>query len=246
MTLVGKECNENIFSFRGAALYLVDCGILSVFSILLLSDTELSLLDNAQAVYMMTAIVMALALLIAVISGCDGFAGERERETLETLLIAPVSGVNVGMAKLAGTFFSWCIVFAISVPYLWVLGSAGQNLWPAFIYLFCTGSLLVLIFGGITLGLSARVRTVKGALTIGLILFLLSGSPIIIGPSLRQSAVGRFIDWVNPFGNALNMMDSVVVDSQNFLVQLPHIAILIFYSIVSIWFLRLMTRKVEL
>ncbi len=84
--LIKKECIEEISSSRGAALYLAGCGVLSVFSLLLVSNTELSLLDNAQAVYMMSAIIIALVLLIAVIRGSDGFAGERERETLEKLI----------------------------------------------------------------------------------------------------------------------------------------------------------------
>lgn len=246
MTLIRKECIEDIFSSRGAALYLVGCGVLSVFSLLLVSNTELSLLDNAQAVYMMAGIIMSLALLISVIRGSDGFAGERDRETLELLLITPVSAVDIGIAKLMGTFVSWLIIFLLSIPYLWAVGSTGQNLWSAFIYIFIAGSFLVLIFGGFMLGLSARMKTFKEVLSIGLTLFLLSASPVILGPSLRQSSIGRFIDHINPFGSALNMIDSVVVDSQNISFQLPHLATLTICTIFALCFLYATTRRVEL
>jgi ABC-2 type transport system permease protein len=245
-TLVGKECIEEIISSRGAALYIVGCGVLSVFSLLLVSNTELSLLDNAQAVYMMSAIIIALALLIAVIRGSDGFAGERERETLETLLITPVSSNEVAIAKLMGLIFSWLIVFVLSIPYLWTLGSTGQNLISAIIYLFVAGTLLVVIFGGFTLALSARMKTLKGTLSIGLAAFLLSGSPILLGPSLRQSTVGRFVDLINPFANALNMLDSVVVDSLGVLFQIIPLAILVSYTIAAIWVLSMATKRLEL
>ncbi|MFZ0483225.1 MAG: ABC transporter permease subunit [Desulfobacterales bacterium] len=245
-TLIKKECIEEISSSRGAALYLAGCGVLSVFSLLLVSNTELSLLDNAQAVYMMSAIIIALALLIAVIRGSDGFAGERERKTLELLLITPVSPAEVAIAKLMGLIFSWFVVFVLSIPYLWAVGSTGQNLIPALEYLFISGTLLVVIFGGFSLALSARMKTFKGALSIGLTAFLLSGSPILLGPSLRQSTVGRFIDLINPFANALNMLDSVVVDSLGVLFQIIPLAILIFYTIAAIWVLSMTTRRVEL
>jgi ABC-type transport system involved in multi-copper enzyme maturation permease subunit len=244
--LIQKECVEDIFSSRGAVLYLVGCGILSVFSLLLVSNTELSLLDNAQAVYMMVGIVIGLAVLIAVIRGSDGFAGERERETLETLLTAPIDAEDAAMAKLAGIAFSWLIIFLLSVPYLWAVGSTGQNLWPAFEYLFLAGTLLVLIFGGFTLALSARIKTVKGVLSIGLLLFLVCGSPIVMGPSLRQSVIGRFMDVVNPFGVALNMLDSVVVDSQGILVQILPLAVLLCYTGAVLLFLHLATRRMGL
>jgi len=245
-TLIKKECIEEISSSRGAALYLAGCGVLSVFSLLLVSNTELSLLDNAQAVYMMSAIIIALALLITVIRGSDGFAGERERETLEILLITPVSPAEVAIAKLMGQIFSWLVVFVLSIPYLWAVGSTGQNLISALIYLFVAGTLLVVIFGGFSLALSARMKTFKGALSIGITAFLLSGSPILLGPSLRQSTVGRFIDLINPFANALNMLDSVVVDSLGVLFQIIPLAILVSYAIAAIWVLSMTTRRVEL
>jgi ABC-2 type transport system permease protein len=245
-TLIKKECVEEIFSSRGAALYLMGCGVLSAFSLLLVSNTELSLLDNAQAIYMMSAIIIALALLIAVLRGSDGFAGERERDTLETLLITPVSPAEVGIAKLMALLFSWLIIFLLSIPYLWAVGSTGQNLLPALQYLFVAGSLLVVIFGGFTLALSARMKTLKGALSIGLTAFLLSGSPILLGPSLRQSSIGRFIDLINPFADALNMLDSVVVDSLGVLFQIIPLAMLVSYAIAAIWVLNMATRRVKL
>jgi len=245
-TLVEKECIEEIISPRGAALYLVGCGVLSVFSLLLVSNTELSLLDNAQAVYMMSSIIIAIALLIAVIRGSDGFAGERERETLEALLITPVSPAEVAIAKLMGLIFSWLVLFIISIPYLWAVGSTGQNLNSALQYLFISGTLLVVIFGGFTLAISARMRTFKGTMSIGLTAFLLSGSPILLGPSLRQSTVGRFIDLLNPFANALNMLDSVIVDSLGVLFQITPLVILISYTVAAMWILSMTTRRVEL
>jgi ABC-2 type transport system permease protein len=245
-TLMKKECLEEIFSARGAAFYLVGVGVLSVFSLLLVSNTELSLLDNAQAVYMMSAIIITLALMIIVIRGGDGFAGERERETLETLLITPVSSAEIAFAKLMGLLFTWLIIFILSLPYLWAVGSTGQNLLSALIYLFVAGTLLVVIFGGFMLALSIRMKTLKGALSIGLTAFLLSASPIFLGPSLRQSAVGRFVDLINPFANALNMLDSVVVDSLGVLFQIMPLAILTFYTIAAIWVLSMTTRRVEL
>jgi ABC-2 type transport system permease protein len=245
-TLIKKECLEEILSSRGAALYLVGIGVLSVFSLLLVSNTELSLLDNAQAVYMMSAIIITLILLITVIRGSDGFAGERERETLEILLVTPVSPAEIAVAKLMGLLFSWMIVFVLSMPYLWAVGSTGQNLLSALIYLFVAGTFLVVIFGGFMLALSVRMKTFRGALSIGLTAFVLSGSPILLGPSLRQSAVGRFVDLINPFAIALNMLDSVIVDSLGVLFQIMPLATLIFYTIAAIWVLFMTTRRVEL
>jgi len=246
IALAKKELFEDFLAARGAFLLLVASVVLSAFSLLLVSDTELSLLDHAQAVYFMTAIILALASLMAIVRGSDGFAGERDRETLEVLLLAPVTGHGVAAAKLVGILLSWLVLFALSVPYLWAVGSTEQNLWYAIGYLSITGTLLVLIFGCLALALSAKMKTFKGVMSIGLTLLLFSASPVLLGPSLRQSTVGQMIDFVNPFADALNTLDSVVIDGQGIAFQLLRLSIMIIYLVSVVWFLRTATNKVEL
>jgi ABC-type transport system involved in multi-copper enzyme maturation permease subunit len=245
-SLLRKELREGVFSIRSAALYLTSVAVLSVFAVTLVSNKEMSLLDNAQAVYLMCCIVLAMGLLVAVVRGSDSFAGERERQTLELLLVAPIRGREIAFAKLGGTLVAWALTFVLAIPYVWAVGSTGQNLGPALTYLFFSGALLTLIFGGVTLLVSARTRSLAVALSVGLTLFLLFGSPVVLGPSLRQSSVGRIIDWINPFAHGLNMLDSVVVDSQGTSFQLAHLAVLVAYAVVVLWCVTLTTKRVRL
>ena len=55
-----------------------------------------------------------------------------------------------------------------------------------------------------------------------LVALLLSASPLLLGPSLRQSAVGLAFDAVNPFSAALNAYDAVVIDGQGAMAQAWH------------------------
>ena len=246
MPLVRKEFTEDVMASRGSIFFLIAGTVHSIFSVLLVSNTELSLLDNAQAVYMMCGIVVTLGSLIAVIRGSDGFAGERERDTLEPLMLTPATGDALAMAKLIGIMFSWLILFVLSVPYLWAVGSTGQNLWSAIQYLFITGTLMVVIFAGVALALSSKTRSLKSALSMGLTLFLLAGSPVVIGTSLRQGTIGRVMDLLNPFAGALNSLDSVIIDSQGLVVQAVRLAVMLGYSIIILVILHTVTRRVEL
>jgi ABC-type transport system involved in multi-copper enzyme maturation permease subunit len=244
--LVKKEIYEDLAAARGSILFLIASVVLSAFSILLVGNTELSLLDNAQAVYMMCGIIVMLGSLIAVIRGSDGFAGERERDTLEPLMLTPATTQNLAYAKLVGILFTWLILFCISTPYLWAVGSTGQNLWSTNPYLFMTGTLLVLIFASASLALSSKTRSFKSALSMGLTLLLLAGTPFVLGASLRQGAVGRFMDLVNPIAGALNTLDSTIIDSQGFVFQVGRLAVLLGYSLVTLFILHSVTRRIEL
>jgi len=65
---------------------------------------------------------------------------------------------------------------------------------------------------------------------------LVSGSPLLLGPSLRQSAVGRIFDAINPFSGALNAFDSVIIDSQSIGAQATRIALTVSWLAFAVWF----------
>jgi ABC-2 type transport system permease protein/Cu-processing system permease protein len=83
----------------------------------------------------------------------------------------------------------------------------------------------VLGFGFLGMTLGARLASLRSALLAGLIVLLLSASPLLLDASLRQSAIGVAFDAVNPFSAALNAFDAVIIDSQAILDQWDHIVV---------------------
>ena len=219
------ESGELLMTGRGLAWLLAVALAMSVLSLLLVSNTELSLLDNAQVVYMMMGSVMALGALLAVLLGADAVAGERERGSLVPLLLAPIGASQIVLGKMGGQVSGWVVMYALSLPYMWAVGSTGQNLVDAIAYLVLLGTPVVLGFGFLAVGLSARLGSVRAALSTSLITLALLSSPLLLGPSLRQSAIGRAFDAVNPFSAAVNAFDSVVIDSQPLAMQMMHLTI---------------------
>ena len=246
ITLVRKECAENLSVFRTVVMFIFVCILMSVYSILLISNTEMSLLDNAHAVYMLTTLVLILSLLVILLLGSDGIAGERERRTLEALLLSPANGCSILASKLFAILFIWLILFGLSLPYLWAIAVDGQNLVPSMIALLVTGTLCVTIVGGISLIISMKFKSVKGAVFISMIVFLLLASPAILGPSLRNNAIGRFVDAIDPIMGAINTLDSVIIDSQGISFQLFRLGVMLFYAIGVLTSLYYISRKVEL
>ncbi len=245
IALLRKEAVEDLLAARGALLFFVSSMVLSAYMILLMSNTELSLMDSAQAVYLMSGIILTLVSLLAIIRGSDSFAGERERGTLETLILTPATGRQLASGKLASILLAWFILLIICTPYLWAVGWPTGYFWPAFGYLSLTGTLLALTFGGLALALSARAKSVRSVLLVGLTLLLLSGSPVLLSPSLRRSSVGRVADLLNPFADALNALDSAVIDREGITFQIVRLTLMICYAIVAMWILYGSTKRIE-
>jgi ABC-type transport system involved in multi-copper enzyme maturation permease subunit len=236
LLLARKESGELLLGRRGLGWLLALSGVLSAFALLLIGDVELSLLDNAQVVYDMMATIAGLGCLLAVLVGSDAFAGERERGSLVPLLLTPLSRRGVFLGKLGGQLAAWAVMYALSLPYLWAVGSSGQNLVAAILCLALLGTPVVLGFGCFAIGLSARSATARASLLYALIALVLAVSPLLIGPSLRRTAVGRLFDVLNPFSVVVNGFDEVVIDSAAFLTQLPHFALAISWLVVTLWF----------
>lgn len=231
-----KEGGDLLLSLRGLGWLLTMAIALSVFGLLLVGNTELSLLDNAQVVYDMGGIVTALGALLAVVVGTDTVAGERERGTLVPLLLTPISRNSILLGKLGGQAIAWIVMYLIAVPYFWAVGSTGQNLFKGAVSVALLGTPIVLGFGFLAMGLGARLDSVRSSLLTGLILLLLSASPLLLGPSLRQSAIGRAFDAVNPFSGALNAYDAVIIDSQSIFAQPGHFTVALAWFGLTLWF----------
>jgi ABC-type transport system involved in multi-copper enzyme maturation permease subunit len=220
--------------------------VMSMLSLLLVSNTELSLLDNAQVVYMVMGTVTALGALLAVVLGSDAVAGERERGSLMPLLLAPVTPAQIVFGKMGGQVAGWAVMYLLCLPYVWAVGSSGQNLSEAVAYLALFGTPVVLGFGFLGIALSSRLRSVRFAMLSSLIVLMLSASPLLLGPSLRQSPLGKLFDAVNPFSAAVNTFDSVVIDSQPLAMQVTRFAIALAWLILTALFAIRSVRKMEL
>jgi ABC-2 type transport system permease protein len=86
-----KESKESLYAVRGSVWAVLSAIVLSLMSYLLLTDKELSLLDQSEMLYIVASLAVGLGLLVSGILARDSVAGERERTTLESLLLTPIA-----------------------------------------------------------------------------------------------------------------------------------------------------------
>lgn len=124
------------------------------------------------AIYVVPFLMLIIPLVVASVMATDAIAGERERDTLEGLLLAPVSDREILAGKLLGALVPALVVLAVvSALYAVVVDAlfwseAGGPILPNGPWL-----LTVLWFGpaftaaalGLTLIVSARATSVQGA-----------------------------------------------------------------------------------
>jgi ABC-type transport system involved in multi-copper enzyme maturation permease subunit len=231
-----KEVGELLRQGKGLSWLLAVALGLSAFSLLLISDAELSLLDNAEALYDIVGLIIGLGALMSMIWGSDAMAGERERGTLVALLLTPLSRRQILFGKLIGQIAAWISILVIGLPYLWIVGSTGQNLGTGLVALLLFGTPVVLGYGCLAVALSASFDSVRASLLTGIVILLVSASPLVLGASLRRTVIGQWFDAVNPFATALNALDAIIIDSQPLTGEIVHLGVVLAWLAVTVTF----------
>lgn len=244
--IILKELKSELLTPRGYLWYILSSAILSVLSYLFLTNIELSLLDQSTMVFFLMEAVLSLGILRSIIYGSDSYAGEIERGTMEVLLLTPVRKTSIAFGKFAVSVINWFILFLISIPYILVVGKGGQNVSAAITYLFILGTLIIMIITSFNMILSIKLKSVKNTVLVGMLVFFLLGTAIILPPSLKHSSLVRYLDLINPVAAAVNSFDSVVIDSEGFGLQVIRIIVILIYLAVVVLLLKRISQRDEL
>src|SRR5438132_5599380 len=104
---------------RGLALSLAFSVLLSVIAYLVATNRALNFLEQRESVNLTLQVAIAVGALLALLAAADSVSGERERGTLEALLLTPVSRLQLTSGKLGAALTLWLAAFAITIPYVW-------------------------------------------------------------------------------------------------------------------------------
>lgn len=240
-----KEVRESLYGVRGSMWAVVSALVLSLMSYLLLTDAELSLLDQSEMLYIVTSLSVGLGMLVTGILAGDSVAGERERSTLEGVLLSPVRLGSLVAGKVGAVIAGWLLIFAVSAPYILVVGAGSTVALPALVYTSVLGTLCVGAFAALVVGMSSMARSGRGATLGALAIFLGMAAPTLLGTVLQKSWFGTIYNILSPFAQVRLSLDSVIVDKEPFLVQLPHLAALVVFAALAVAFLAFAAKRIS-
>ena len=197
----------------GKALYLI-----LIYSVLLgimvyvySFNTELSLIPPKEAVYEMLKNAMAVSMFIGLVIGADSLSGERERATLESLLLTPTNRRQIVVGKFLAGMSAWPAAYIIAIPYMNVLSQGDEVLGPAILWGTITGTLLMLGYTGLGMLASFWCNTNKASFFVSLGIFVLFLVPAEL-PGKSAGAAGQFLQWINPMAAVNHFLSKHLVN----------------------------------
>jgi ABC-2 type transport system permease protein len=209
-----RELSDLWIGGRALSLLLMFSVLLGIMAYVLASNSELDLIPPKEMVFLTLQAAVAVGLFIGLIIGADSFSGERERATLEALLVTPTSRRQIVVGKLLAALTSWPAALVLSIPYLFVLSQGDPAFGQALFWGSIIGTLLALCFTGFGMLVSIWSNSNKTSLFISLIFYLLCLLPTQFPGTAQTGTMGRLLKRVNPIESANHFLEKVVVNNR--------------------------------
>ena len=209
--VAAQELRDLWLAGRGLALLLAFSVLVSVTTYLVATNQALNFLEQREAVSLTLQLAVALGGLLVLLGSADSISGERERGTLESLLVTPVPRRALALGKGAAALSLWAAAYFSTVAYVWYLGRGVGVLLPALGAGLVVGTLLSLFLAGLGVLVSSVARSNRLSLAVTLFLLLALYAPTQMPTSAQQSRFGELLLRVDPFTAGLHVLGEVVV-----------------------------------
>ena len=207
-----QELRDLWLGGRGPALSFAFGVLMSVIAYLTATNNALNFLEHREAVNLTLQVAIAIGALLALLAAADAISGERERGSLETLLLTPVSRLELTVGKLLAALTLWFAAFLIAVPYLWFLGRGAGVVGKAVVAGLVVGTLLAVFLASLGIAFSIVSGSNRTSLAASLLVLLALFAPTQLPSSAQKGWAGELLLQVNPVTAGENYVGKVVVD----------------------------------
>ncbi len=208
-----KEMNELWMGGKAPLFLLIFCILQGVLTYFMVSNTS-DPTPPKEMVYFTLENAIAVGLLIGLIIGADGISGERERLTLESLLITPVSRRQLIVGKFLAAISPWPAALAITIPFLAVLSQGDEIFGPAVLWGTLMGTLMAPAFTAMGMLVSFWSNSNRTSLFVSLIMYLVFYIPTELPSGGQAGKYGRLLKSVNPMESNGHFLEKILVNNR--------------------------------
>jgi ABC-type Na+ efflux pump permease subunit len=211
LLVLKQELAELWLGGRALSLTILFSVLLSVTAFLMATNNELNLTPPSEIETIMLQAVMTFGLFIGLIISAESISGERERSTLEALLLATTSRREIVAGKYLAALSPWLAAMVLAVPYMLVLSQQDPVVFPAMLWGALLGTLLALTFTGVGMIVSILSNSGRTSLFVSLLFYLASLLPTQLPGEVQASVFGRMMQLAGPLEAARQYLHNTLV-----------------------------------
>ena len=209
-----SEIHELWMGGKAPVLLLIFSVLLGIMTWVMASNSELSLIPPQEMVYETSKAAIAVGLFISLIIGADSISGERERATLEGLLLTPTSRRQLVVGKFLAGLSPWPVAMLIAVPYMKVLSQGDDVFRVALPWGALLGTLLAPAFTAMGMLTSFWSNSNKTSLFSSLGLYVLVLIPTQLPGRVTTGMMGSLLTRVNPIESTFSFLSRILVNNR--------------------------------
>lgn len=211
LVVAGQELRDLWLAGRGLALMFAYAVLLSATAYLVSVNQALNFLEQREAVSLTMQVAVAVGGLLTLLGAADAVSGERERGTLESLLLTPAPRRGLVLGKGVAALSLWAAAYGLSVPYVWYLSRGVGVVTVSLLSGAVVGTLLALFLVGYGLLLSMAANSNRVSLAIGLFTLIALYAPTQMPTAVQNAWAGELLLRGDPFTAGLRYLGRVII-----------------------------------
>ena len=209
-----NELQELWIGGKAPVLLLIFSVLLGIMTWVMASNSELSLIPPQEMVYETTKAAIAVGLFMSLIIGADSISGERERATLEGLLLTPTSRRQLVVGKFLAGVSPWPVAMLIAIPYMKVLSQGDEVFRHALPWGALLGTVLAPAFTAVGMLTSFWSSSNKTSLFTSLGIYVLFLVPTQLPGRATTGAMGMLLSKSNPIESTFVFLSRILVNNR--------------------------------
>ena len=208
----GQELRDLWFGAKGLVVLLGYTVLLSVVAFLAASDADLNLLDARESVNVVVRMAIGLGALTALVVSADAISGERERGTLESILVTPLKRRDLVLGKLLSATTMWLAAMIVAIPYVLSLANGPNVTADALVTLLVVGSLVAAALTAMGMAISAIAYSNRVSLAASIGTLLVLAAPAQLPGVTSKGVLGSILIKANPVSAGMKLADELLVN----------------------------------
>ena len=247
LTIVAAEEIRNLWNAGpGMWVMLLLSMALSVSVVAISRTLATDLLDAREGAVMLVRLATTVGGGLALLFAADSISGERERATLESLMLTPTRPSHFVAGKGLAAITLWVGCYAVSIPYLIVIGGVTGALRDTVYASGVAGGLAAVLMVCVGLLVSIRTSSNRSSVLVSVLLIAVLAFPGLLPTSATSHGFAEWLVRVDPLSSLVRFLSLVVVDQEPMTGQLVWLISPIGFIAVAVVALGVSSRSVPL
>jgi len=217
--VAAHELRSLWLSAKGLTVLFGYTVLLSAMTYLAATNSELNLLDARESIAIIVQVAIGLGTLAALVVSADAISGERERDSLEALLLTPVPRRDLVIGKMLAASTMWLASIIVALPYAYSIAQGPAVGADAVLVLITVGPLVGAALTALGMAFSAVSLSNRVSLAASIGILLVLAAPSQLPAIASRGALGSILVTINPVSAGLKLANTILIDQKTWASQ---------------------------